>query len=54
MGLELKSRTETDFLFDLIKISKSGANPAKQPIIDPNKTFFLLESVCAKIAPKAP
>ena len=35
-------------------ISISGTKPAKQPIIEPNKSFFLFEIVCAKIAPKAP
>ena len=32
---------------DLMKISRSGAKPAKHPTIDPTKIFFLLEIVWA-------
>ena len=39
---------------DLINISKSGARPAKHPSIAPAIYFLLPETVCAKIAPKAP
>ena len=39
---------------DLIKMSRSGAKPARQPTIDPTKIYFLLDIVWAKIAPNAP
>ena len=48
------SRDKIGSLDDCIRTSKSGANPARKPIMPILKILFLLAADCAKAAPTVP